>query len=194
GYGGCGGSGSSDRAGGMKTERTNREAGRLAGAGRQGERRADQRQGGMRAVGRTASRLAAPIVARRGGGALARLKSAWAALVGDELAPLTWPETLGRDGALKLHVASSIALDLQHRAPLLIERINLFLGRPAVLRLVLVQGPLPLPAPPRPLPPPPLGAAQEAALDARLAGDITDPELRAALAGLGRLVLSARPR
>ena len=76
----------------------------------------------------------------------------------------------------------------------MIERINLFLGRPAVLRLVLVQGPLPLPAPPRPLPPPPLGAAQEAALDARLAGDIADPELRAALAGLGRLVLSGRSR
>ena len=40
------------------------------------------------------------------------------------------------------------ALELQHRAPLLIERVNLFFGRPAVTRLILVQGPLPLSAAP----------------------------------------------
>jgi len=39
--------------------------------------------------------------------------------------------------------------------------------------------------PPRPKP---LGAAEAKALDSRL-GDIADPELRAALSGLGRLVL-----
>ncbi len=147
----------------------------------------------MRAAGVAASRIAAPIVARRGGGVLGRLKAEWAAVVGAELAALTWPETLGRDGALKLRVASSHALDLQHRAPLVIERINRFFGREAVARLVLVQGPLPLPAPPATARPTPLTAAEAQALDIRLA-DIADPELRAALARLGRLVLAGARR
>jgi hypothetical protein len=160
----------------------------LQGSGGEGERRHPARQGGMQAIGSTASRVAAPIVTRRGGGALMRLKSAWAAVVGDELASMTWPESLGRDGALKLRVAASIALELQHRAPLVIERISLFLGQPAVMRLVLVQGPLPLPTPSPTPPSVPLTGVEAAALDARLA-DIADPELRAALAALGRLVL-----
>jgi len=102
----------------------------------------------MRAAGIAVARVAAPIVARRGGGVLGRLKAEWAAVVGAELAALTWPESLGRDGALKLRVASHLAVELQHRAPLVIERINQFFGRGVVTRLVLVQGPLPLAAPP----------------------------------------------
>jgi hypothetical protein len=151
------------------------------------------RQGGLRAAGIVAARLAAPIVARRGGGVLGRLKAEWAAVVGAELAAATWPEALGRDGALKLRVASSIALDLQHRAPLVIERINLFFGHAVVTRLVLVQGPLPLAAPPAAALPAPLAAEAARALDSRL-GDIADPELRAALARLGRLVLAGARR
>src|SRR5260370_8956120 len=96
-----------------------------------------------------ASEVPSTIVARRGGGALFRLKAEWAAVVGAELAALTWPEALGRDGALKLHVASHLALDLQHCAPLVIQRINLFFGLAAVTRLVLLQWPPPLaPTPP----------------------------------------------
>ena len=147
----------------------------------------------MRAAGVAASGVAAPIVARHGGGVLGRLKAEWPAVVGAELAPLTWPEALGRDGALTLRVASSLAIELQHRAPLVIERINLFFGRAAVARLVLVQGPLPLPAPPPKGMPGPLAAEAAKALDLRL-GDIADPELRAALAGLGRLVLTGARR
>jgi hypothetical protein len=147
----------------------------------------------MRAAGIAASGVAAPIVARHGGGVLGRMKAEWAAVVGAELAALTWPEALGRDGALKLRVASNLAVELQHRAPLLIERINLFFGRAAVIRLVLVQGPLPLPAPPPTAMPAPLAAEAAKALDLRL-GDIADPGLRAALAGLGRLVLSGARR
>jgi hypothetical protein len=176
-------------------ERTDRRTGRLPAAGRESERpqsrQEKSRQGGMRAIGATASRLAAPVVARRGGGTLGRLKAAWPAVIGAELATMTWPESLGRDGALKLRVAPAIALDLQHRAPLVIERVNLFLGHHAVARLVLVQGPLPLPAPPRPRSPEALPPEEAKALDARLTG-VTDEELRVALAQLGRLVLAAR--
>ncbi len=147
----------------------------------------------MRAAGIAVARVAAPIVARRGGGVLGRLKAEWNAVVGAELAALTWPESLGRDGALKLRVASHLAVELQHRAPLVIERINLFFGRAVVARLVLVQGPLPLAAPPATAMPMLLSAEEATALDIRLS-DIADPELRAALAGLGRLVLAGERR
>ena len=168
----------------MGRKRREDEAARIAGAPAESERRP-----GLRAAGVAASRVAAPIVARRGGGVLGRLKAEWTAVVGAELAAQTWPEAFGRDGALKLRVASHLALDLQHRTPLVIERINLFLGRAAITRLVLVQGPLPLAAPPATAMPIPLAAGEAAALDIRL-GDIADPELRAALAWLGRLVLA----
>jgi hypothetical protein len=167
------------------------ESGRLAGSPRQGERPSKWRQGGLRAAGIAASRVAAPIVARGGGGVLGRIKAEWAAVVGAELAATTWPEALGRDGALKIRVVSSFALDLQHRAPLVIERINNFFGRSAITRLVLVQGSLPLPARPRRAPPAPLGADEAKALEARIA-QIADPELRAALTGLGHLVLAGK--
>jgi hypothetical protein len=181
----------------------NLETGRLAGAAGEGERRAKlrpegqrlegQRQGGLRAAGIAAARLAGPIVARHGGGVIGRLKAEWAAVVGAELGATTWPEALGRDGALKLRVASSVALDVQHRAPLVIERINLFFGRSVIARLVLVQGPLPLAPRPGPAPLVPLTAEEAKALDARL-GQIANPELRAALAGLGTLVLAGKER
>ena len=147
----------------------------------------------MRAVGGTASRLAAPIVARRGGGALVRLKSAWTEVAGGEFAAVAWPEALGRDGTLKVRVAPAAAVELQHRAPLLLERINLFFGHRAAARLVLVQAPLPLPVVSRRERAAPLSAADAAALEGRLAG-IAVPELREALAGLGRLVLPATRR
>jgi hypothetical protein len=180
----------------MRGQRTDHQTGRLAGAPAEGERRPNLRpgglrQGGLRAAGIAASRLAAPIVARHGGGVLGRLKAEWVAVVGAELAAMTWPQALGRDGALKLRVVSSFALDLQHRAPLAIERINLFFGRSVVARLVLVQGPLPLATRPRPASPVPLAAEDAKALDARLA-QIADPELRAAIAGLGHLVLAGK--
>ena len=103
---------------------------------------------------------------------------------------MSWPSALGRDGVLKLRTASMAALELQHRAPLLIERINLFFGRPVVTRLALVQGPLPLDSPPNGSPPRSLAAGEADALDERLSG-IADPELRAALARLGRDLIVA---
>jgi hypothetical protein len=147
--------------------------------------REHERRPGFRAVGVAASRLAVPIIGKRGGGILVRLKSEWAAIVGRDWANVTWPSALGRDGVLKLRTTSAAALEAQHRAPLLIERINGFFGRPVVSRLALVQGPLPPNAPLlRSLAP-----GESKALDDRLA-EITDPELRRALAGLGRAVIA----
>jgi hypothetical protein len=142
---------------------------------------------GFRAVGVAVSKLTVPIVARRGGGILVRLKAEWAAIAGPDWAEVSWPATLGRDGVLKLRAAAGAALELQHRAPLIIERINLFFGRAVVTRLVLVQGPLPLASGAgRPVISP-LPESEAKALDQRLS-DIADPDLRSALAQLGRAV------
>jgi hypothetical protein len=150
-----------------------------------------ERRPGFRAAGASLSRLVSPIIAKHGGGVLARLKADWAAIIGPELAVSTWPEALGRGGVLKLCVASAKALEIQHRAPLLIERINLFFGREAVTRLALVQGSLPLPeAGPERKPVQPLAASDAAALDHQLT-EIEDPELRQALDRLGRSVIGS---
>jgi hypothetical protein len=154
-----------------------------------------ERRSGLRPIGEAAASVAAPIVAHGGGGVFARLKAEWRAIVGDELAARSWPEKLGRDGALRLLVVPGFALDLQHRAPLVMERINLFFGRASVARLVLMQGCLPLTDQSaadaglrRPAAPP--SPDDRGMLDLRLSG-VDDPELRAALAGLGELVLRA---
>ena len=155
-------------------------------AGERGERRP-----GWRAAGLAAARVAAPIVVRRGGGVLVRLKSEWPAIVGPDWAAVTWPSALGRDGVLKLRAASAAALELQHRAPLLIERINGFFGRVVVTRLLLVQGPLPVVSPPSRAG---LSALADCATD-QIAGRVSgvaDPQLRQALARLGRAVAGAK--
>ncbi len=150
--------------------------------------RDNERHPGFRAAGVAASKLAIPIIGKRGDGILVRLKSEWAAIVGSDWADVTWPTALGRDGVLKLRAASGAALEVQHRAPLLVERINGFLGRAAVTRLALLQGPLPLPSMPTRQLLRPLAPGEAKALDERLS-DIADPELRGALARLGRAVI-----
>jgi hypothetical protein len=150
--------------------------------------RESERHLGFRAVGVAVSKLAAPVVAKRGGAILVRLKAEWAAIIGADWASVTWPSALGRDGVLKLRTTSTAALELQHRAPLLIERINLFFGRSVVARLALVQGPLPFDSPPREPVVPTLAAGEVEVLDERLSG-IADPELRAALGRLGHAII-----
>jgi hypothetical protein len=174
-----------DDVGTMKPERDiSSDSLSLTGPARESERRQ-----GFRAVGIAVSKLAAPIVTKRGGATLVRLKAEWAAIIGADWASVTWPSALGRDGVLKLRTASIAALELQHRAPLLIERINLFFGRSVVTRLALVQGPLPFDSPPSDPPVPRLAASEVAALGERLSG-IADPELRAALGRLGHAIIS----
>jgi hypothetical protein len=152
--------------------------------------RADERRPGFRAAGLAASRVVGPIVARHGGGILARLKSDWPAIVGPELAASTWPEALARGGTLKLRVVPAKGLEVQHRVTVVIERINLFFGRDAVTRLALIQGPLPLPPPPAHPTARALATGEAAALDDQLY-DIADPELRDALTRLGRAVIGS---
>jgi len=149
-----------------------------------------ERHQGFHAVGRAVSKLVAPIVVKRGGGVLVRLKSDWASIIGSGWAPLAWPMALGRDGALKLRTVPTAALELQHRAPLVIDRVNLYLGRAAVSRLVLVQAALPLEPEPHGTQPRPRRDDVPEAVAPQLSS-IADPGLRAALSRLADAVTGA---
>jgi len=129
---------------------------------------------------------------------LAALMLHWPAVIGEELAAATAPEKLSRGtkgapGTLTVRVTPGRAMELQHRAPSVIERINLFLGSQTVDRLRLVQGPLPGGVGAAPARLPPLSAADSRQVAAAVAG-IESPELRAALAGLGAALTAAGKR
>lgn len=157
------------------------------------------RLAGLRALGEAVAALTRPIVAKRGfarGGLVAE----WTTIVGERLAASSLPERVSyppkqsRNGTLHLRVASgSLAMELQHLEPVLIERINGYLGYPAIARVRLIQGPLPALArrPAQPVPPLPLSVEEEQALAQRLDG-IGDAGLRQALAALGQVVLGRR--
>jgi hypothetical protein len=155
---------------------------------------------GPRALGEAVAALTRPIVGKRGfvrGGLVAE----WETIVGERLAASSFPERVSyppkqsRGGTLHLRAASgSLATELQHLEPQLIEKINGYLGYDAIARVRLIQGPIPQ-APrraARALPPRPLSEEEEAVLAQRLDG-VGDPELRAALAALGRAVMTRRP-
>jgi hypothetical protein len=124
------------------------------------------------------------------------LKARWREIVGESLATRSEPVKLakGRTGGatLELRVAGPVAALVQHQAPLILDRLNLYLGQGAVARLRIVQGPLSRPPaakpPPRRRVRPPLDAAAERALADSLA-DARDGPLKAALLRLGREVM-----
>ncbi len=134
------------------------------------------------------------------------LKARWREIVGAELARRTEPTKLvkprtGGGASLELRVEGPSAAIIQHRAPDILDRVNLFLGAGAVVKLRIVQGPLrgvvkrggPTPGGARRRLRPPLDAAAEQALAAGLEGFAEGP-LKAALTRLGREVMrDARP-
>jgi hypothetical protein len=120
--------------------------------------------------------------------------------VGVDIARRTEPVKLirGRNGgpsSLEIRVAGAAAALIQHQAPEILARVNLFLGEGKVDKLRIVQGPLralvPEAAKPMRRRPAPLDAAQEAELARGLASEPDSP-LKSALLALGRGVL--RPR
>jgi hypothetical protein len=148
-----------------------------------------RRGGGPRALAASLPKVAGKAFGRRGlaqGGLVAD----WPSIVGADLAAVSLPRGLSRGGdggTLTLRVEPAQALVLQHLEPLVIERVNGYLGYRAVARLRLQQGPLGARrAPDRP-PPPPLTAEQEARLRAQTA-TVGDAALRGALEKLGRAV------
>jgi hypothetical protein len=142
---------------------------------------------------------------RRQGFASAELVTRWSEIAGAEIAAhsepirIQWPrafttlpspasdsgaERAQQPGTLVLRVEGPAAIEIQHLAHLICERVNRFLGWRAVERITLRQAPLHRRV--RPSAP-----AVDAAAAARLAAtmpQIIDEDLRAALARLGAAV------
>jgi hypothetical protein len=117
--------------------------------------------GGARAIGAYVANMLDPI-ARARGFAVTSLLSEWPAVVGEELASFTMPDKViwprrSEDGEaappqsawraegaiLVLKVDGPRAIEVQHRAEQILERVNVYFGYRAIAQLRFLQAPLP---------------------------------------------------
>lgn len=155
----------------------------------------------MNKPGKTYPRPIADLVGRclgdvfaRQGFASSELVTHWPEIVGDEIANLAEPLKIqwGREDGLEaaepatlvLRVEGPAAIEVQHLSPVILERLNQFLGWRAVGRIRLRQAPNPVAATPR-RPKPPTAAETEAVAKTL---SVEDQSLRDALARLGAAV------
>jgi hypothetical protein len=130
--------------------------------------------------------------AKQFGFAIPDMLVAWSEIVGADLARRAMPEKLSRgaEGAvLTIRARGPAALEIQHDAPRILERLNVFLGGQAIVRLKIHQGELSLPEAPREAPSKQLDPAKAQALEEHLAS-VDHQGLKAALVRLGRAVLA----
>jgi hypothetical protein len=143
--------------------------------------------GGPRPLGALVPALTRPAFKRKSP-AGAQIMADWPALVGPALAAVSQPVRLS-SGTLTLACSGPVAMEMQHLAPQLAQRINAALGRVAVERFRFVQR-APAGSAPRPAPrPAPVDLPER--VESALAG-IGSPELRDALARLARGVYRNR--
>lgn len=120
---------------------------------------------------------------RKKGPAAAQLMADWPAIVGHSLAGSTVPRRFAA-GTLTLGCAGPVALELQHLAGQLIDRINTHLGKGVVQRLRFVQEAMvPRGVAPRP---------QAPRLEPVAVDGVPDGPLRDALMALGAVVRADR--
>lgn len=153
-----------------------------------------RRQGGLRRMPDLLGRVLDP-EARRRGLAEARLLTEWARIIGPDMATRCQPVSLTRQGVLHLHASGSAAMELQHTALQVVERINVFFGRPAVTNLRLIQAPRPRRTfvDKTPPPPPDLSADERQAI-AKTVEKVAHDDLRRALETLGGTLRQHKPR
>jgi hypothetical protein len=120
--------------------------------------------------------------------------SRWPEIVGDRYSKVSTPESIrfpaGKKsgGTLTLTVEGAHAPLIQHLGPLIIERVNRFLGYEAVTKLAFRQGRV-LQAKPAPVRPVAAAVPQELGEGLR---QIADPELRACLESLASKLAGSR--
>ncbi|HPG01724.1 MAG TPA: DciA family protein [Beijerinckiaceae bacterium] len=146
-----------------------------------------------------------PLVARLGM-SQATLVLDWAEIVGERLAgvceparlrwpprgPKSDPTKASEPATLMLRVAPGMGLEIQHMAPVLIERVNAHLGWRCVGKIALRAEPF---SPKRkPKRKPPVVDPQARAEAERLAEGIEDEALKAALTRLGTAALAEKRR
>lgn len=101
------------------------------------------------------------------------------------------PDAAPEPATLIVRIEGAFAIELQHLAPLVIERVNARLGWRCVGRITLRQGPVRRAPPKRRSAPVDPAAAREAQ---EAAGSIADEGLRDAIARLGAVALSDNRR
>ena len=129
------------------------------------------------------------------GFAARELVTRWAEIAGADIArhseplKMQWPRPVEgqpqEPATLVLRVEGPMALEIQHSADVILERVNRFFGWSAVGKLAFRQAPLSrVRRPARPGPPDPKSVAKvEESL-----GDIEDEQLKSALARLGAAI------
>lgn len=163
----------------------------------------DRHGGGPRPLAASVGTVSKRALGKRGF-AEAGLITGWEAIVGPELAVSCRPERLSfppgkrEGGTLRVVVAGGIATELQHMEPVVLDRINGHFGYRAVARLTLVHGVVEAPRRKS-------SSRMETVHDdgpqrddrGRLGEELSrvdDPEIRDALARLGRAILGERKR
>jgi hypothetical protein len=145
------------------------------------------RRNGVREVGALLPEVGG-MAFRRFGFTHSALIGRWREVAGPVYARWSVPESLRfprgqtTGGTLTVRVEGAFALQIQHVAPQLVERVNRLLGHNAVARLKIVQGDVPRP-PARPAPPARAEGNLAAVPDTMLAG-VGDEGLREALRDL----------
>jgi hypothetical protein len=139
-------------------------------------------------VAELVARTLDPLVRKRGL-ARAELIAWWPEIVGAAYAGHTAPERIkwprdGKGATLVVACDPALALQLSYELEPVRERLNAYLGYPAVATVRIVQRRIGRP----PDPPPPAEPAAPAGLDDRLAG--FDERLRGSLRELGRRVFA----
>ncbi|MBO0733942.1 MAG: DUF721 domain-containing protein [Methylocapsa sp.] len=143
-----------------------------------------------------------PLLAKRGFGQGALILY-WDNIVGERLAAASRPvkiqppscprgpqEGSARNGAaLVVRVETGFALEMQHLAPLIIERANAHFGWQCIARLVLMQGPVDILPATRARGAPQPGESEMAAA-ASCAGDDLEEPLRQVLIRLGARIFA----
>lgn len=137
---------------------------------------------------------------RQRGIASVEIVTRWADIVGEALAAralpikLAWPARAQSEepGVLHVRVEGGYAIELQHEAPVVIERVNRYFGWRCIGRLALRQGPVPRPPRIRQRPVEP--DAKACAEIARRLGAFEDEALAGALARLGAMVADEKRR
>ena len=132
--------------------------------------------------------------------------TAWPEIVGSRLSAFTqplkieWkrrgpdpnPQARPEPATLVVRVESAFALEMQHLAPVVIERVNAHYGWRCVGRIVLKQGPVRRDAR-APKPDPEVDEGERRRIGAAVEA-IADDDLKAALGRLGRAVVGAQGR
>ncbi|WP_243372518.1 DUF721 domain-containing protein [Microvirga solisilvae] len=131
---------------------------------------------------------------------------AWPDIVGERLAAFTqpikieWkrkaphadPEARAEPSTLVVRVESAFALELQHMAPTVIDRVNTYYGWRCIGKLVLKQGPVRRVEKRKPSPPA-LSPADREKVDSAIEG-VEEDNLKAALDRLGQAIVSSGSR